>query len=35
VVQDIDENCAVCDVPPLVVQPLVENAIKHGNCDAG
>lgn len=26
----IDANCASCDVPPLLVQPLVENAIKHG-----
>jgi hypothetical protein len=30
VVEDIDEGCADCDVPPLLVQPLVENAIKHG-----
>ncbi len=30
VVQDIDEGCADCEVPPLLVQPLVENAIKHG-----
>jgi hypothetical protein len=30
VVQDIDENCGDCEVPPLLVQPLVENAIKHG-----
>lgn len=30
VVQDIDAGCADCEVPPLLVQPLVENAIKHG-----
>jgi two-component system, LytTR family, sensor histidine kinase AlgZ len=30
VVQDIDDGCADCEVPPLLVQPLVENAIKHG-----
>lgn len=28
--QQIDENCQACSVPPLVLQPLVENAIKHG-----
>jgi len=30
VVQDIEEGCGNCEVPPLLVQPLVENAIKHG-----
>jgi two-component system, LytTR family, sensor histidine kinase AlgZ len=30
VTQDIDERCEDCEVPPLLVQPLVENAIKHG-----
>ena len=30
IAQDIDEGCADCEVPPLLVQPLVENAIKHG-----
>lgn len=30
VIQDFDTGCADCDVPPLLVQPLVENAIKHG-----
>jgi two-component system sensor histidine kinase AlgZ len=30
IVQDIDEGCGDCEVPPLLVQPLVENAIKHG-----
>lgn len=28
--QDIDEGCGGCVVPALIVQPLVENAIKHG-----
>jgi two-component system sensor histidine kinase AlgZ len=30
VVQDFDTACKDCDVPPLLVQPLVENAVKHG-----
>ncbi len=30
VVHDIDPLCAHCEVPPLVIQPLVENAVKHG-----
>jgi len=30
VVQDIEEGCGDCEVPPMLVQPLVENAIKHG-----
>ncbi len=28
--QAIDARCGNCDVPPLVIQPLIENAIKHG-----
>jgi len=28
--QDFDPVCAAVEVPPLLVQPLVENAIKHG-----
>ena len=28
--QDVDEGCGACVVPALIVQPLVENAIKHG-----
>ena len=28
--QDVDEGCGDCVVPALIVQPLVENAIKHG-----
>jgi|HubBroStandDraft_6_1064221.scaffolds.fasta_scaffold58846_2 two-component system sensor histidine kinase AlgZ len=26
----VDADCADCQVPPLVLQPLIENAIKHG-----
>jgi two-component system, LytTR family, sensor histidine kinase AlgZ len=26
----VDEQCGDCLVPPLVLQPLVENAVKHG-----
>ena len=28
--QEIDASCGGCTLPPLLVQPLVENAIKHG-----
>lgn len=27
---DIDQDAAACELPPLLLQPLVENAIKHG-----
>jgi len=27
---DVDEECADCQVPPLILQPLIENAVKHG-----
>ena len=27
---DVEEACAECQVPPLVLQPLIENAIRHG-----
>ena len=27
---DVDEECSECMVPPLVLQPLIENAVKHG-----
>jgi len=27
---EVDDACADCQVPPLVLQPLIENAIKHG-----
>jgi LytS/YehU family sensor histidine kinase len=30
VMTDIDNQCAECALPPLLIQPLVENAIKHG-----
>jgi len=30
VTEDIEPGCGDCEVPPLMVQPLVENAIKHG-----
>ena len=30
VVMQVDDACADCQVPPLVLQPLIENAIKHG-----
>jgi two-component system sensor histidine kinase AlgZ len=30
VVQDINPGCANCTVPALLIQPLVENAVKHG-----
>ncbi len=30
VTQDFDVACTACEVPPLLVQPLVENSIKHG-----
>jgi len=29
-VRDIDPACNACDVPALLIQPLVENAVKHG-----
>ncbi|MGH9583454.1 MAG: sensor histidine kinase [Bryobacteraceae bacterium] len=30
VLEDMDPGCAECQIPPLLVQPLIENAIKHG-----
>ncbi len=27
---NVDDACADCMVPPLVLQPLIENAVKHG-----
>jgi two-component system sensor histidine kinase AlgZ len=27
---DVDDACSDCMVPPLVLQPLIENAVKHG-----
>jgi LytS/YehU family sensor histidine kinase len=28
--QDVDAACNQCDVPALIIQPLIENAVKHG-----
>ncbi len=28
--RDIDPACDGCEVPALLIQPLVENAVKHG-----
>ena len=28
--QNVDPACDSCDVPALIIQPLVENAVKHG-----
>ncbi|WOB10214.1 sensor histidine kinase [Piscinibacter gummiphilus] len=30
VIQDIDDDALDCTVPPLLLQPLVENAVRHG-----
>lgn len=30
ITQSFDSECGACEVPPLVIQPLIENAIKHG-----
>jgi hypothetical protein len=30
VTQNVEEGCKHCEVPALVIQPLVENAVKHG-----
>ena len=30
VVEEVDERCLGVEVPPLLLQPLVENALKHG-----
>lgn len=30
IVRNVDPNCHGCLVPPLLIQPLVENAIRHG-----
>lgn len=28
--EEMDPNCSDCQIPPLLIQPLIENAIKHG-----
>jgi two-component system sensor histidine kinase AlgZ len=28
--EDLDEKGAACEIPPLLLQPLVENAVRHG-----
>lgn len=28
--EDVDESCSGCAIPALLLQPLVENAVKHG-----
>ncbi len=30
VVRDVDAACERCGVPPLLLQPLIENSVKHG-----
>jgi two-component system sensor histidine kinase AlgZ len=30
VTQNVEQACTRCDVPALIIQPLVENAVKHG-----
>ena len=35
VVYDIEESALLETIPPLTLQPIVENAIKHGMKDTG
>jgi LytS/YehU family sensor histidine kinase len=30
IARDVDPDCSACMVPPLLIQPLVENAVRHG-----
>jgi hypothetical protein len=31
--EEVGEDAAQCLVPPMIIQPLVENAVKHGICN--
>ena len=31
--EEIEDAAAACMVPPMIIQPLVENAVKHGICN--